>query len=79
MNVIKPSIPMRSKPNESSELETECLFGETLKIIDKHKDWYYCKLLTDNYVGWVREKNLGKILPATHRVVSNRTFLFKRE
>ena len=31
MNVIKPSIPMRSEPNETSELETECLFGESWK------------------------------------------------
>ena len=36
MNVIKPSIPMRSEPKETSELETECLFGETLTIFDKY-------------------------------------------
>ena len=68
---------MRSKPSEISELETECLFGESLTILDKHKDWYYCKLLTDNYCGWVQKSNLGKMNPCTHRVVSKRTFLFK--
>ena len=77
MNVIKPSIPMRSEPNETSELETECLFGETLTIFDKYLDWYYCKLSTDNYCGWVQKHNLGKIIPSSHRIVSNRTFLFK--
>ena len=35
MNVIKPSIPMRSKPEETSSLETECLFGESITILDK--------------------------------------------
>ena len=31
MNVIKPSIPMRSDPDETSTLETECLFGNLRK------------------------------------------------
>ena len=56
MNVIKPSIPMRSKPDQTSSLETECLFGETITILDNYQDWYYCKLLTDNYCGWVQKK-----------------------
>ena len=56
MKVIKPSIPMRSEPSETSELETECLFGETVKILDEHLNWFYCELLTDNYIGWVKKK-----------------------
>ena len=78
MKVIKPSIPMRSEPNETSNLETECLFGETLKILDEHLDWNYCKLLTDNYYGWVQKRNLYKMKRSSHRIVSNRTFLFKK-
>ena len=66
---------MRTEPYENSELETECLFGETLKVLDKHFDWYLCKLSTDNYIGWVQKKYLGKMLQATHRVVSKRTDL----
>ena len=67
---------MRSRPNETSDLETECLFGETLKILDQHLDWYYCRLLTDNYLGWVQKKYLCKVFPSSHRVISKRTFLF---
>lgn len=77
MNIIKPSSSMRSKPIETSELETECLYGEILEILDKHLDWYYCKLKTDNYHGWVKKKNLGYLEHLTHRVISKRTFLFK--
>ncbi len=77
MNVIKPSIPMRYEPNETANLETECLFGETLTILDEHLDWYYCRLLTDNYCGWVLKENLGEKITTTHRVISKRTFLFK--
>ena len=77
MNVITPSTSMRLEPSDLSELETECLFGETVSILDKYKDWYYCKLLTDNYCGWVQKLNLGEMNPCTHRVASKRTFLFK--
>ena len=55
MNVTRPSIPMKAEPSETSELETECLFGETLTILDENRDWYYCKLLTDNYCGWIQK------------------------
>ena len=77
MNVIKPSIPMRTDPDETSSLETECLFGETVTILDNYLDWYYCKLLTDNYCGWVQKKYFGEIIKSSHRVVSSRSYLFK--
>ena len=77
MNVIKPSIPMRSNPDETSSLETECLFGETITILDSYLGWYYCKLLTDNYCGWVQKKYLGETIKSSHRVFSNRSYLFK--
>ena len=68
---------MRSKPSLKSGLETECLFGESLTLLDNHFDWYYCKLLTDNYCGWVQKKYLGEKISTSHRVISTRTFIYK--
>ena len=51
MNVIKPSASMRLKPDDKENLETECLFGESVEILDTHYEWVFCKLLTDNYHG----------------------------
>ena len=79
MNVMKPSIPMRSKPDQISSLETECLFGETIEILDKHSHWVYCKSVGDNYHGWVKGKSLGKFHNCTHRVIANRTFVYKEK
>ena len=73
---MKPSIPMKSSPDHASSLETECLFGETLTISDSYLDWYYCKLLTDNYCGWVQKKYLCETINSSHRVVSNRSHIF---
>lgn len=77
MNIIKPSSPMRIKPKHTSGLETECLFGEIVEILDINMDWYLCKLVTDNYVGWVHKQDLGYLPLPTHRVISLRSFLYE--
>ena len=72
MNVINSSVFMKSEPTETSHLETECLFGETVEIKEERLDWVYCKLNTDNYCGWVKKEGLGKTKNPTHRVIVNR-------
>ncbi len=79
MNVICPSIPMRFEPGEYQPLETECLFGEELEIKDERKDWYFCKLKTDDYCGWVRKAGVNFFLPPTHRVISIRSSVFSEK
>ena len=76
MNIIKSSVFMKSEPTETSPLETECLFGETVEILDKSMDWVYCKLNTDSYHGWVKKEGLGKTQKSTHRVIANRSFVY---
>ena len=77
MNIISPSIAMRYKPHETSRLETECLFGETVEVLDNYLDWVYCKLITDNYYGWIKKCNIGKFRNPTHRVINIRSFIYK--
>jgi len=79
MNIIKPSTSMNLEPTETAILETECLFGEKIQIIDDYLEWVYCKLLTDNYCGWVKKSALGYLNTATHRVISKRSFLFSHK
>ena len=76
MNIINSSVAMRSEPFESSPLETECLFGERVDIIEERLDWVYCKLRTDNYCGWIKKKGLGIFNNPTHRVLVNRSFIY---
>ena len=37
MNIINSSVFMKLEPNDKSPLETECLFGETVKILYRSK------------------------------------------
>lgn len=77
MNIIKSSTCMKSKPSENSSLETECLFGETVKILEVYSDWVNCRLSTDNYYGWIKKSDLGKLKKITHRVFAPRTYIYK--
>lgn len=76
MNIIKSSLSMKNQPTEKSSLETECLYGETVEIIEEDLDWVYCRLKTDNYYGWIKKIGLGKLKNPTHRVIVNRTFVY---
>ena len=76
MNIIKSSTFMKLEPFVNSPLETECLFGETVEVLDEDLDWVYCKLITDNYHGWVKKNNIAKFKKATHRVFNIRTFIY---
>ena len=76
MNIINSSVFMKSEPTETSHLETECLFGEKVEILDESLDWVYCKLNTDSYHGWLKKEGLGKTKKPTHRVITNRTFVY---
>ena len=76
MNIINPSISMKKEPSNDSPLETECLFGESIEVIKKKSGWVYCRLTTDNYLGWIKLKGIGKLQKTTHRVCVNRTFIF---
>lgn len=77
MNVIKSSTRMQSNTSNRSLLETECLFGETIEILDQKHEWVYCKLVTDNYCGWLKKNSLGKLKLTTHRIINKRTFIYR--
>jgi cell wall-associated NlpC family hydrolase len=77
MNIINSSLCMNSEPTETSSLETECLFGETVEVLDESIDWVYCKLNTDGYHGWVKKEGLSKTKKPTHRVSVNRSFVYE--
>jgi hypothetical protein len=77
MNIINSSVFMKSEPTETSPLETECLFGESVEILENFAGWVYCKLLTDNYFGWIKKNSLGKLINTTHRIINKNSFVYK--
>ena len=51
-------IPMRSESSERSEMTTQILFGELIRVIDVNDNWTYVELRYDAYRGYVDTKML---------------------
>ncbi|MGQ1891257.1 NlpC/P60 family protein [Thermophagus sp. OGC60D27] len=49
-------IPVRTEPSESSQMETQILFGESFEILERRDKWALVKLNYDGYTGWIDEK-----------------------
>ncbi|WP_419212108.1 NlpC/P60 family protein [Maribacter sp. X9] len=51
-------IPVRSSPDEISEMLTELLFGEHFKVLESRKNWSRIKTIFDKCEGWVMNSQL---------------------
>ena len=51
-----PICNLRLKPNSNSNLETQLLFGEKIKIINENeKQWVLCQSIEDDYTGYIKK------------------------
>jgi hypothetical protein len=59
-------IPMRAKSSERSEMTTQILFGELMRVIEVNDNWTYVELRYDDYRGYVDTKMLTFISEAEY-------------
>ena len=59
--IITPVSDLRKRPDNTSELETQCLLGEKVSLLEEKNNWGYCKCELDNYYGWISLSELGQI------------------
>ena len=52
--------PMRKEPNHRSEMTSQCLFGQAVKVIGQNEDWYLIRCESDEYEGWITKSHLQK-------------------
>ena len=78
-SIIIPQAPLRSSYNTKSIVETQCLFGETLQILEKRGNWSFCKCALDNYNGWIENKYLGFLPKSSHLVSSPVSLVFQKK
>ena len=54
--------PLRSQPDDSSEMISQVLFGEQAEVLEKYKEnWIKIRLINDQYVGWADQKQFVSI------------------
>ncbi len=72
--VVEPVAPLRGSPRFDARLDTEVLYGETVRAFDEHEGWSWVQVDRDCYVGYVPSEALGPVSePGTHRVAALHT------
>jgi len=75
--VTAPVVAMTASP-DSSALETELLFGETVRVLETAGRHSLVTLETDGYEGWIASQMTGPpAAPATHRIAVPGTYLLR--
>lgn len=75
--VITPLAKLHPQPDPASAIDTEALFGETLRVFDRQEGWAWVQLDADGYVGYLPDRCLSAIPAApTHAVCTPRSFVY---
>ena len=73
--MIRPIVPVRRRPGHAEPLDTEALFGETVRVFDAANGFAWVQLDRDGYVGYVPADSFSReVIATTHRVAAVATF-----
>ncbi|QIZ21187.1 multi-domain protein [Candidatus Pelagibacter giovannonii] len=75
----KPLSNIYKKPNVVSEVTSQILYGEKFKIISKNKSWIKIKILFDNYVGYIKNKDYTKDHKPTHKIFILKANIYNKQ
>ena len=71
-----PCVNLRPNPSHDAGIDTQALYGESVRVFDRHEGWAWVSLDADAYVGYLPESALGNPMTPTHRVMVPRTFCY---
>ena len=74
--VSVPVAPLRPAPDSARGIDTELLFGETVRVFDRSEGWAWVQSALDGYVGYLPEACLAEPEDHTHVICAPRTFLY---
>ena len=66
------------KKSKKSKIVTQLLFGDNFKVLKKKKSWLKIKNYSDNYIGFVYNKNFSKDCKNTHKICVLSTNIYKK-
>lgn len=76
---LLPVIPLRKEPSDRSEMLTQILFGETVRIYDISAKWIGLETDLDHYPGWADVKQIVQISETEYRnILNKKAFLSTR-
>ena len=75
----KPLSDIYKKPDAVSEVTSQILYGEKFKIISKNKSWIKIKVLYDNYIGYIKNKDYTKDHKPTHKIFILKASIYNKQ
>ena len=63
-------------PNNNSEIISQIIYGEKLRILKKKKDWLKIKTISDEYIGYIKNSKIDKYFNSTHKCHFNYRYIF---
>ncbi len=71
-------INVHKKKSTKSEVVTQILYGEIFKKIKKYGSWIKIKNKSDNYIGFIKNRNFPKENKNTHKVCNLKASLYSK-
>ncbi len=76
--IVAPVAALYKIPDTLSERQSECLFGEDVKVFEDKNGFCWVQAQQDGYVGYIEQSKIGSIgNHPTHRVNVPRTFQYR--
>lgn len=76
--IVAPVAALYKIPDALSERQSECLFGEDVKVFEEKNGFCWVQAQQDGYVGYIEQAKIGPIgNQPSHRVNVPRTFQYR--
>jgi len=62
-------VPLRAEASDTSEMVSQVLYGETLKVLEERKKWSRIRLEFDKYEGWIDNKQFNFISEDSYKML----------
>lgn len=66
-------VPLRLEPADTSEMVTQVLYGEYMKVLEERKNWSRIRLGFDKYEGWIDNKQFEFISEEEYHLLKSTT------
>ncbi len=72
-------IPVRAAAADKSEMVNQLLFGDTFHILEQDRQWVHIQSSSDQYKGWIDEKQFISLSPTEHQNLQNQAPVYALE
>ena len=62
--------PVRSEPSDKSEMVTQLLYGEHIKVLEQRRKWSKIRIAYDKYEGWIDNKQYTPLTEEDYNSIS---------